>query len=1138
LSELYFAEPQWVHAMWGVAATFVLLYWLDRRGGRALSHFVSEPMRARLVRLPSGLRRRLHLAGVVVAMAASVLALMRPQWGVEFVMAPQVGAEIMIALDVSRSMLAEDVAPNRLERAKAEIRDLLPYLEGDQVGLIVFAGRASVQCPLTPDFGFLRLVLDGVDPTSVSRGGTRLEEPIRKATAGFGASGDLARVILLITDGEDHDSFPADAAREAAERGIRILAIGFGDEAGSEIWLSDKQTGARARLVDADGRPVVSRLDGDLLRELAMLTEGAYVPAGTGVLDLASIFDAHIRPLMRGTGEERGRTVQKDGFQWAILVALAALVGGALAHGSRGASIGLLLIAWLAAPPAAHAQTPAASVAHDEVSADLPPADPLVVETSESGGRSRLEVPEDPREAFNRGLVALETDALDDAVQLFEAARGGARGDAEVRFRATFDLAWVDVKTAEQNLEADPQAALASLGRAADWFREAVALRPESDDARRNLEIVLQRALLLADSIAEREPRDVEARLEALIEAQRAATTATRGAIEEMERRDDPGAADAMRPHFRRLAVQQRQILADTGALAEVAGRELDGLRDLAEAEHTPEQQMRAAQLEGVLHSVHRARERMGQARSQLRRGQAGRAHRRSAAALSNLKRAREQLQDPVQLLDGLIRDSAQMATETRALAASLLGIGPAADRSATRASIPSWLDTRYLGEGQRQLADRTLELHTRLSAGLGGLETATDPDQLALAEQIRAAEPLVDAAGGALAQATDTLEADDASGAVDAQARGLTALVEAREHFLDLKGLIEAAWADQGRIEGALGPQIDVDDATLAEYAPALHELQSRNLDRVRRMAPMVEKLRSDLETQPGEGGAATSEEQRSQAAQRLELADGLLAMTESAMRGAIDAFAATMAMEKNAGPTLEAGTRVATAKRGLDSLRRLFFSVVEHIRDAAQRQIELGDETEAAAGRQPNARATAFAPVAHRQHELADGTEALASALHEQALTDPAAVLGQQGADSAAADDAAADKLVRASELVLVASDEMGAAAEGLDAGSPDPDAIREQQSSAVQKLGEALEILQPPQQDPSQQEASSDQQEQSEQESGPQTPEGEDESEAQPSADPSQMLQAVRDREAERHRNQRDRVHRGYEPVEKDW
>jgi len=326
---LQFAAPHWVHLLWAVAAFIALLAWLERRGQGDLDRFVAPPLQARLVSRTSPLRCALRLVLLGLCGVFLTLALMRPQWGGRSVSTPRVGAQIMVCLDVSRSMLAEDAAPNRLERAKAELRDLLTYLDGDQVGLIAFAGRATVLSPLTPDFSFLRLVLDAADPHSVARGGTRLEEPIRKALAGFrdrGGAGEISRSILLITDGEDHDSFPLEAAKAAAERGVRILAIGFGDEAGSEIRVTDPRTGARTLVRDADGNPVRSRLDGDLLREMALVTGGAYVPAETGAIDLESIYERHIADLTRGRLAGGGYQVRNDIFQWALLCALLCLL--------------------------------------------------------------------------------------------------------------------------------------------------------------------------------------------------------------------------------------------------------------------------------------------------------------------------------------------------------------------------------------------------------------------------------------------------------------------------------------------------------------------------------------------------------------------------------------------------------------------------------------------------------------------------------------------------------------------------------------------------------------------------------------------------------------------------------------------
>jgi len=335
VSGLHFAAPHWVHLLWAVAAFIVLLAWLERRGQGDLDRFAAAPLQSRLVLRISLLRRVLRLIFLGLCGFFITLALMRPQWGGQFISTPWVGAQIMVCLDVSRSMLTEDVAPNRLERAKAELRDLLDYLDGDQIGLIAFAGRAAVLSPLTPDFSFLRLVLDAAGPHGVTRGGTRLEEPIRKALAGFRdrGTGEISRSILLITDGEDHDSFPLEAAKTAAERGVRIFAIGFGDEAGSELQVTDPRTGARTLVRDADGNPVRSRLDGDLLRELALVTGGAYVPAGTGAIDLESIYERHIANLTRGRLTVSGYRIRNDVFQWAMLCALLCLLAAVIPSG-------------------------------------------------------------------------------------------------------------------------------------------------------------------------------------------------------------------------------------------------------------------------------------------------------------------------------------------------------------------------------------------------------------------------------------------------------------------------------------------------------------------------------------------------------------------------------------------------------------------------------------------------------------------------------------------------------------------------------------------------------------------------------------------------------------------------------------
>ncbi len=334
---IVFAAPQMVHAVWPALLVAAALAFLEFRGRDVLGRFVSPTMQARLAVGASTTRRAVKLALVLLTLLLGIAALMRPQTpgGTEAVAGRRVGADIMVVLDVSKSMLAEDAAPNRLARAKADIAEFVDRVSGHRVGLIAFAGRAAVMSPLTADYGFFHLVLRNVDPGAVSRGGTRLGDAIRKAVAAFGPNRGVSRLMLLITDGEDHDSFPMDAVEEAVQAGIRIVAIGFGSETGSEIAITDPDTGAKSVLRDRDGSIVRSRLDGELLRRLALATEGVYVPAGTAAIDLEAIVTAHVEPLVADAASQLRRRAPTEHYFWLVLAAIGCLIGSVWAASPR-----------------------------------------------------------------------------------------------------------------------------------------------------------------------------------------------------------------------------------------------------------------------------------------------------------------------------------------------------------------------------------------------------------------------------------------------------------------------------------------------------------------------------------------------------------------------------------------------------------------------------------------------------------------------------------------------------------------------------------------------------------------------------------------------------------------------------------
>jgi Ca-activated chloride channel family protein len=214
-----------------------------------------------------------------------VIGLSRPQIGAKIKEHETKGAEIMIALDVSNSMLAEDYSPNRLERAKLAITRLVDKLRDDRIGLIVFAGNSFVQLPITTDYVSAKMFLNSISTDSVPIQGTAIGEAINTAIRSFSAQSEKSRAVIIITDGENHEDDPVAAAKQAAEMGIRVFAIGVGSPEGKPIPMDGEL------LKDKEGNIVVTRLDEAVLQEVASAGNGAYVRAGNSEFGLNPIID-------------------------------------------------------------------------------------------------------------------------------------------------------------------------------------------------------------------------------------------------------------------------------------------------------------------------------------------------------------------------------------------------------------------------------------------------------------------------------------------------------------------------------------------------------------------------------------------------------------------------------------------------------------------------------------------------------------------------------------------------------------------------------------------------------------------------------------------------------------------------------
>ena len=245
---------------------------------------------------------------------------MQPRWGFQWEDIKRQGIDIMVAIDVSQSMLAEDIKPSRLERAKRKVYDLCRMLEGDRIGLIAFAGTSFVQCPLTLDYGAFKIFLDYLEPDLIPVPGTAIGQAIRAAINSFSRRERTSKALIIITDGEDHEGNPLEAAQEAKKEGIRIFTIGVGQEGGAPIPMKDGSGGFKK---DERGELVLSRLDEAALQKIALETGGSYVRSVTGDLDLNKIYQEDIR----GTIEKKEllstrKKRWEERFQWFLFAAI------------------------------------------------------------------------------------------------------------------------------------------------------------------------------------------------------------------------------------------------------------------------------------------------------------------------------------------------------------------------------------------------------------------------------------------------------------------------------------------------------------------------------------------------------------------------------------------------------------------------------------------------------------------------------------------------------------------------------------------------------------------------------------------------------------------------------------------------
>ncbi len=329
-----FAQPEFLYLL--AAVPLIILFFVARfRRRRDVLRQLGEPeLLDRLSRSTAAGRQSVKAALVILTLVCFALALARPQFGTRSETVRQTGFSVMIALDVSNSMLAEDVRPNRLIRAKYAVRSLVRQLRNDRVGLVVFAGSAFLQCPLTTDYSIVELFLNGIDTQTVGTQGTAIAEALRIAGRSFRQDHKGYKAVVLITDGEDHQEDPVAVAAELAALDVRVYVVGIGTPLGVPIPVTGEDGMVAGHMRDRSGEVVMSRLDEYTLRHIAETTGGAYYRASPGGEEMDLVYDT-LESLERAEFESREFTQYVERYQYILLFGLLLLVADTVIRDRR-----------------------------------------------------------------------------------------------------------------------------------------------------------------------------------------------------------------------------------------------------------------------------------------------------------------------------------------------------------------------------------------------------------------------------------------------------------------------------------------------------------------------------------------------------------------------------------------------------------------------------------------------------------------------------------------------------------------------------------------------------------------------------------------------------------------------------------
>lgn len=467
----------------------VFFWWAGQERQRLMTQFIQARLLPGLISGVSPTRLKVRFALLIAAVTLLLIALARPQWGFTWEESKQKGLDIVVAIDTSKSMLAEDIAPNRLTRAKLAALDLMQQAKSDRLGLVAFAGGAFLQCPLTIDDNAFRQSVESLDVNIIPQGGTAVAEAITTALTAF-KEGDNFKVLVLFTDGEDNDENAVSAAEAAAKEGMKIFTIGIGTAEGELLRVKDAK-GRTDYIRDAEGNVVKSRLNEGLLQQIAGATDGGFYLPLRGAKTIDTLYEKGLAPLPKSEGREKLVKRFHERYHWPLGLAFLLLLIEVLMPERRRAkpqsanlpsSVSAVLAACVLLPAVAGASPASALKAFNagQFTNALTEYQRLLTE------QTKQQKPEDPRLHFNAGAVAYRATNYPAAIQHFTSVLSAP--DIKLQAKAYYNLGNVHFRLGQQAEDLDKLEEF--WKEAINQYQHVLVLEKSDPDATFNLAFV------------------------------------------------------------------------------------------------------------------------------------------------------------------------------------------------------------------------------------------------------------------------------------------------------------------------------------------------------------------------------------------------------------------------------------------------------------------------------------------------------------------------------------------------------------------------------------------------------------------------------------------------------------------------